>query len=251
MTWLLGWLWWLVLPVRKRLAVDNFRRAFPEHAPGELRRTVGEIVMAYVHLLLGRRAEVEGAELLVGGGIIVAGHGMNWDIAMVTVGERAPLTIFVKPPSNRFAAWAIERWRRAAGVELLPPHGSMAAAYDALDRGRFVVFVQDQRHNKGIAVPFFGRPALTSPAMAAMAWRSRRPIFGVWQRCDRGRYTVSVERLPWPVPDDREQAIIELTARTQRFYEDRIRTAPYGWLWLHKRWKNAPPRCADPLAGEH
>lgn len=247
MTRLIGWLWWLLLPVRKHLAIANYRQAFPDRDPGELRRTVGEMVMAYVHLLLGRRAEVEGVELLSGGGIIVAGHGTNWDIALISVGERVPLTIFVKPPSNRLAAWAIERWRRAAGVELLPPHGSMAAAYDALARGRCVVFVQDQRHNKGIAVPFFGRPALTSPAMAAMIWRSRRPVFGTWQWCDRGRYRVRVERLHWPVPENRDEAIVELTARSQRFYEDRIRTAPHGWLWLHDRWKNAPPRCEDPL----
>lgn len=248
LAWLIGWLWWLVVPVRKRLAVEQYRRCFPDRDPGELRRTVGEIAAGYVDLALGSRARVEGAELLARGGLVVCGHGASWDMTLVSTGERAPVTIFVKPPSNRWLAAWIERRRRAGGVELLPPGGSMKDAYAALERGRAVYFVQDQRLNRGIAVPFFGRPALTSPAFAAMAWRTRAPMFGLWQWVEGGQHRCKVVALDWPVPEDRDQAIAELTARTQRFYEESIRTAPHAWLWLHDRWKGAPESCVDPLA---
>ncbi len=248
LTWLLGWFWWLVLPVRKRLAVQNYRRVFPDRSPGELRRTVGDLVVSYLHLAIGRRIDVQGVEALKGGGILLAGHGLCWDLALVSLARQAEVTIFVKPPSNPTAARWIEKARVAARVELLPPSGSMQAAYDALERGRVVMFLLDQRHNKGIAVPFFGRPALTSPAFASMLWRTRAPLFVGWQWREGGRYQAMVEPVQWPIPDDREVAIPQLTARTQRYYEERIRQDPPNWLWLHDRWKRAPETCEDPLA---
>ena len=235
---LLGWLWWWVLPVRRRLAVENFRRAFPDRDPRELRRGVGELAWSYVELLLGRRARVEGLDLVPPtGAICLGGHGGAFDLALISVARHVPVTIFVRTPSNPLAAWLIERLRRRAGLELLPPRDSMAAAYRALERGRVVIFVQDQRHNQGIRVPFFGRPARTSPAFAAMAWRTRAPLLGVWQWREAGGHVIRFQRLDWPVPEDRDEAIRSLTAASQRFYEDRIRTAPHAWLWLHDRWK--------------
>lgn len=249
LAWILGWFWWALLPIRKRLAIDSYRRCFPERDPTELRRTVGEIGSGYVDLVLGRRAVVHGAELLSHGGLLLCGHGASWDMTLVSLGEQTPVTIFVKPPSNPQAARWIEARRRASGIELLPPDGSMRAAYMALEAGRTVMFVQDQRLNRGQAVPFFGRPALTSPGFAAMAWRSRAPLFGLWQWYQDGQHRCQVERLDWPVPEDRDQAIAELTARSQRWYEEKIRTAPHAWLWLHDRWKHAPETCDDPLEG--
>lgn len=250
LTWILGWLWWTLIPARKRLAVENFRRCFPERDPGELRQGVGEMVRAYLDLIRGRRSPVQDVELLAQGGIFLVGHCAAWDLALVSVAEQVPVTIFVKTPSNPLVARIIEQLRRRTGMELLGPDGSMEAAYQALARGRVVTFTQDQRRNRGLAVPFFGRPALTSAAFAAMAWKTRAPMYGGWQWVEGGRYWARIYRLDWPVPEDRDQAILELTARSQRFYEATIRTAPRSWLWLHDRWKGAPPHCEDPLRGE-
>lgn len=235
---LLGWLWWWLLPVRRRLAVDNYRACFPERESAELRRTVGEIAVGYLDLLLGRPAEVQDIELLARGGIVLAGHGGAWDLVLIRASERIPVTIFVREPKNRLAGWLIRRLRGRGDLELLPPRGSKEAAYRALERGRVVVFVQDQRHNTGIPVPFFDRAAWTSPAFAAMAWRTRAPIFGAWpRREDDGRHRVRVERLDWEIPEDRDAAIEALTEQSQRWTEARIRQRPWSWLWLHDRWK--------------
>ncbi len=241
MTGLLGWLWWTLLPVRKRLAVANYRACFPERSPAELRRTVGELVLGYLELARGRRAELRDWEMLRGGGLVLAGHGGAWDLCLVSVAAAVPITVFVRTPTNRLAARLLERARQGVDLELLPPRGSMEAAYRALDRGRVVVFVQDQRHNAGLAVPFFGRPALTSPAFGAMAWRTRAPLFGAWQgREPDGQHWLQIERLPWEIPADRDEAIQTLTARSQAFYAEKIRLRPYSWLWLHDRWKIPP-----------
>jgi Kdo2-lipid IVA lauroyltransferase/acyltransferase len=233
-----GWIWWWLVPIRKRVAIASYARAFPERDPRELRRTVHEIVVGYLELLLGRRAIVHGAEIVEGGGLALAGHLDAWDLALVSGALAYPITIFVKPPANPIAAWVVERIRRRSGAELLPPHGAMEAANKALEARRVVVFVQDQRLNRGIDVPFFGALALTSPAFAAMAWRTKAPLFGIRQWKEGGVHQLRVTRLDWPVPADRDEAIRVLTERSQQFYEAAIRERPWSWLWLHDRWKH-------------
>ena len=237
--WVIGWLWWTLVPIRKRLAIANLQAALPDVPPGPtLRRAVGGLVAGYVELLSGRQARVVGAEQITGGALCLAGHGEAFDVAITSAAAHLPVTIFVRTPANRMAAWVVERLRRRSGLELLPPRGSMDRAYDAVRRGRVVVFVQDQRHNTGLAVPFFGRPALTSAAFGAMAWRTRAPLFGGWPTRDPdGRLRVTIEPLGVAIPEDRDEAIAALTEASQRFYEDRIRAAPHGWLWLHDRWR--------------
>lgn len=235
---LLGWLWWLVVPIRRRLAVANYRWAFPDRDAGELRRSVGEVVWGYLQLAIGVQARLEGLDQVRPGTICLAGHGASWDLALVSAAQHLPISIFVKTPSNPLAAWVIERLRRRGDLELLPPSNSMPSAYAALSRGRLVVFVLDQRHNQGIDVPFFGRPARTSPAFAAMLHRTHAPVVGAWPRRDeRGRHVVRFEPLPVDVPTDREEAVRTITAASQRWYEDRIRERPLSWWWLHDRWK--------------
>lgn len=238
--WLLGWIWWLVLPVRRRLAIANHQAAFPERPPGELRRTVGELAWSYVELALGHRATVDGLEDHSGGALVLAGHFSGWDLALLSLADHAPVTIFVREPSDRLARAIVSRLRRHPNLELLPPRGAMDRAYAALGAGRLVLFVQDQRHDAGLAVPFLGRNALTSAGFAAAAWRTRAPVLGMTQHRDaRGVHRVRLHPLTLVTPEDRDSAIASLTAASQVFYETALRARPWTWWWLHDRWRPA------------
>lgn len=236
---LLGWLWWWVLPVRKRVAIANFQAAFPDRDPAELRRTVGEMVWSYVELALGKRATVHGAELASEGGLCLAGHLGAWDLCLISAAAEVPISVFVRPPTNPLIAWWIGRARTRAGLELLSPRGSAISALRALRQGRVVVFIQDQRHNQGTPVPFFGRPALTSRGFGMLATKTGAPLLGATQWRDAsGAHHIKVERLSPTRPEDPVEAVEALTAFSQAFYEERIRENPYSWLWLHDRWRS-------------
>ncbi len=235
---LMGWVWWTLLPVRKERAITNYRHAFPDRDPRELKRTMGELVLGTSELLAGRTIEVSGLDEVEPGSIVLTGHCGAVDLLATSVAPQVPCTAFVKEPTNRLARWYVRRRRAQSGGEMLPPHNSMAAAYQALEDGRVLVFYLDQRHNRGIPVPFFGKDAWTSAAFASMAHRTRAPIYGAWTwRDEAGRCTGRVERLALDIPEEREEAISAITASTQDFYERMIRTAPHNWLWLHDRWK--------------
>ncbi len=235
---LIGWLWWWVIPIRKKLAIANYAAAFPERDPRDLQRTVGELVAGYVDLLRGRPVALQGMELVQQGGVCLAGHGGAWDLGLCAAARQVPATIFVRTPSNRLAAWWITRMRERSGIELLPPRNSALKALRALKRGRLLVFVQDQRENDGIRIDFFGRPARTSRGLATIVYHTKAPVFGAWQwRDEAGQHHLSVEPIEIPFPDDPDEAPAVITRATQAWYEDKIRSAPHSWLWLHDRWR--------------
>ena len=110
----------------------------------------------------------------------------------------------------------------------------------ALEAGRMVMFVQDQRHNRGIVAKFLGRPARTSAAFAAMVHRTRAPVVGLWQERTRSGHRCWFQPLPVDIPEDRDQAIPILTQVSQDYYSSQIKTQPANWWWLHHRWKQIP-----------
>jgi len=243
--WLLGWVWWLLVPVRRAVAWSNLQQAIPGTEGAALRHAVGSVAWGYLELLVGPRVDWRGLEAARGGAVLFTAHLGPWDPCLVEAARICPLTVFLKVPSSGAAAWAIERLRRRPGVDLeaLPVRDAMEAAHDALERGRLIVFVLDQRHAAGVPVDFFGRPAWTSAAFAAMVHRHRPRVFASHQWRDAsGRVHARAERLNWTVPDDRDEAVRELTASTQRWIEGRVRATPGDWWWLHRRWKAPTPK---------
>ena len=240
---LLGWVWWWLVPVRARHAAAALHRALPNAPVALLRHAVGSVAWGYVELVGRRRVRWTGLEAARGGAVLFTGHLGPWDPCLVAAARIVPLTVFLKTPTSPVAAAAVRWLRRQPGVDLepLPVTGAMDAARAALARGRLVVFVLDQRHAAGIPVPFFGRPAWTSAAFAAMVFRDRPRVFASvqWRAAD-GSLHARAHRLHWSVPEERDVAVAELTARTQAWLEARVREHPGDWWWLHRRWRVPP-----------
>ena len=233
--WVVAFLWWWVVPVRKGVAVDNLRASLPdEHPRRVLTRMMHDLVLGYVEMLRfgSLRITVEGASEVPPGSILLGGHGGSWDVALLAWAEHIPLAIFLRTPTNPWVRDRLAALRRAHDVEALETGARMPDAYAMLERGRSVFFIQDQRHHKGIDSPFFGRAAKTSTGLAAAVQKTGRPVFAAWQwREGVGRHRLRIERLP--VRGD-TQAV---TDAANAWYEARIREHPHGWLWLHRRWR--------------
>lgn len=253
--WLAAWIWWWVLPVRRSVAVDNLRQALPD-APvrATLTRMMHDIVLGYVELLRWDREVrrglpptviVEIPPLVQPGSLILSGHGGMWDLLVLAMARYHTMAIFLRPPTEPWARERLRDLREAHGVHALVGRASMADAYAALEAGENVCFVQDQAYAKGVASPFFGRPAMTSLGFAAALLATGRPAWGCWPvRVGLGHHRLDVA--PFEVPPltgDREADLQAVTDATNRWYEAHIRARPHGWLWLHRRWKpGATPR---------
>lgn len=98
----------------------------------------------------------------------------------------------------------------------------------------------DQKLNNGIAVPFFGRDAMTAPALAQFALKYDCPVIPVRvERLSDANFRMTFYPALTIIPtEDREADVLRIMTEVNAIMEGWIRERPAQWLWLHKRWPN-------------
>jgi KDO2-lipid IV(A) lauroyltransferase len=120
------------------------------------------------------------------------------------------------------------------------PKGTVAArrALAALKQGRHIAMLVDQKMNDGIPVPFFGRDAMTAPALAKFALHFDCAVVPV--RVDRlphARFRITAEPpLSYRRTGDASRDELALMTQVNQVLERWIRERPDHWFWLHRRW---------------
>ncbi len=150
-----------------------------------------------------------------------------------------PLTRIYRPPNNPLVDRLIRRARRHITGELLPKGLEGARRTIEIVRGGgHLGMLVDQKMNDGIPVPFFGRPAMTAPALAQIALKFGCPVIPA--KVERVRETHFLITLypPLEMPDsgDRRADVKTAMALVNRTIEGWVRERPEQWLWLHRRW---------------
>ena len=111
----------------------------------------------------------------------------------------------------------------------------------ALRDGRVVVLASDQDAlERGVFVPFLGRPASTFRGPARLALRHDVPLFfGVLVREGQG-YRMVLERVEAGPGADADPETRLTRAWVERL-EDHVGRRPEQYFWFHRRWKTEPP----------
>jgi KDO2-lipid IV(A) lauroyltransferase len=241
-----------------RRARRNLENALPALTAAEIAGIVarmwdnlGRVAAEYPHLRKirvfdpGGRVETHGVEHIdraVAAGrrmIIFSGHLANWEIAMLAaVQYGSPVAQIYRAANNPLVDRMIRRFRGRGG-ELIPK-GPVAArrAIAVLRRGEHLTLLADQKMNDGIPVPFFGRTAMTAPALAALALRFDCDLLPARvERLAGAHFRLTVfPPLPLPKSSDLHADIATLMALVNRTLEEWIRDRPEQWFWLHRRW---------------
>jgi Kdo2-lipid IVA lauroyltransferase/acyltransferase len=245
------------LGIGKR-ARTNLENAFPQLPPAAIDGIVrgmwdnlGRVVFEYPHLRRIKvfagdgRVEVRGLENLDRAlaadrrVIMFSGHIGNWEIAALAGGQYGlDIAQIYRAANNPLVDRLLARLRGDLG-ELIPK-GAVASrrAVAALRRGGHLSLLADQKLNDGIAVPFFGRPVMTAPALAILALRFDCDVLPVRVERLRGthfRLTV-YPKLLLPDSGDRDADTLALMTDVNRTLEEWIRERPEQWFWLHRRW---------------
>ncbi|HJU18019.1 MAG TPA: lauroyl acyltransferase [Stellaceae bacterium] len=241
-----------------RLARHNLRRAFPALDEAGIARilsgmwdNLGRVAAEYPHLRRirlferGGRVETRGFEHIDRAiaakrrMILFSGHIANWEIGALAPAQYGfPAAQIYRAASNPLIDRLLARLRGGHG-ELIPK-GRLAArrAIAALDSGRHLTLLADQKMNDGIAVPFFGRPAMTAPALAHLALRFDCDVLPARvERLQGAHFRLTVyPPLPLPRERNRHAGAAILMAAVNATLEDWIRDHPEQWLWVHRRW---------------
>jgi len=245
------------LGVSKRARL-NLRRALPELTERDVAKTIeamwdnlGRVAAEYPHLRKirvfepGGRVETHGFEHMdraVATGrrmIIFSGHIANWEIGMLAA-VQCGITVaqIYLAANNPLIDRMITRFRGGGG-ELIPK-GAVAArrAIAVLRSGAHLTMLADQKMNDGIAVPFFGRMAMTSSALAALALRFDCDVLPARVERLAGAYfrLTVFPALPLPRSGDQRADIAALMTRVNQTLESWIHERPGEWFWVHRRW---------------
>jgi KDO2-lipid IV(A) lauroyltransferase len=247
------------LGISKRARI-NLQRALPALPEDEIRAIVramwdnlGRTAAEYPHLQRlrvfapGGRIETSGFEHMdraVAAGrrmIIFSGHIANWEIgALAAVQYGIRVVQIYRAANNPIVDRMIARFRGDPALDTFIPKGSHAArmALAAMRGGRHLTMLADQKLNDGIPVPFFGRDAMTTAALALLALRFGCDVLPARVERLRGaRFRLTVfPPLPLPRTGDKDADLTQLMTAVNATLESWIRDRPEQWFWLHRRW---------------
>jgi KDO2-lipid IV(A) lauroyltransferase len=252
------------IPYRKKVALENLKKSFPEKSDEEIRRI---LKLAYVNLgitffeFMGFAnlkisdfdgfVKLENFDVVVEalkkgkGLILMSGHFGNWELGAIATGIKIgkPLNVIVKKQRNKFVDREINKWRCWFGNKVISMEKAFRESLRILSEGGIVALLADQSAPKeGLYVNFLGRPASTFTGPAIMSIRTGAPIVvGFAIREENYGYRIVFEKIDFTPSENEDENIIKLTQLHTSMLEKYIRLYPDHWLWFHRRWKHQPP----------
>ena len=259
----LGLLFYLVDAKHRRVAITNLAQSFPRRSPGEIRTIVRCMFKHFGRLLFEilkfstlshqgmlRRVEFEGEDrarlaYAQGRGVLFfTGHFGFWELHAIVHGlQLRPIGVLARALDNPRLNALLQDVRERTGNTVIYRQGAVRRVLKTLAAGEGVAMLIDQHMHSADAiwVDFFERPAATTSTLAALALRTGAPVVPVFALpIDGGRYRMIYEHAVEPPEGEGPDAIREFTQRCTDVLEMYVRRHPELWLWMHRRWRDAP-----------
>lgn len=259
----LGWTFYALDRPHRRVALTNLEQCFPNRPAAE-RRAIARATFAHFGQVLLKlltfsalspremleRAEYEGDERVrlayaKGKGVLFfTGHFGFWECqAMAHAVKLRPIGVLARALDNTRLNDLLERIRTATGNHVIYRQGAVRRVLKTLAAGDGVALLIDQHMHSSDAiwVSFFQRPAATTSTLAALALRTGAAVIPVFaEPLPGGRYRFIYEPPVEPPKSEGPEAIREFTQRCTDVLEMHVRRKPELWLWMHRRWRDAP-----------
>jgi KDO2-lipid IV(A) lauroyltransferase len=177
---------------------------------------------------------------------ISEGHGLvmltphlgGFEIIPRVLAQHFPATILYRPSRQAWLNEVVEEGRAYPNMHFVPTnlHG-VRQMTRALTRGEAIGILPDQvpSGGEGVWVPFFGRPAYTTPLPARLANRNNTPVvMFTAKRKDLGQgWLMQATRLS-PLSEDASLGAAELNVAI----ENAVLVAPEQFIWSYNRYKH-------------
>ncbi len=259
--WMIGLIWFDVVRIRRRDAIRNVQRVFPEktekQAAQMARKSLYHMGLTltefYSMPFLDQKkfeeiVDLEGNEyidkaLQQGRGVfLLAPHVGNGDFGTAALASWGYKVHII---SKVFEwQWLNDLWfgaRKAKGVRFIPPRKSSYEILKALKKNEIVIFVLDQYTGppNGILTTFFGYETGTAVGLALFAKKSGAPVIPIYdKRIGNGRHKITCSPpIEFEEKTSKEETLRHMTEKYNRALEKQILDAPEQWMWVHRRWK--------------
>jgi len=258
----LTFIFYYLIPIRKKTVLDNLTNAFPEYDEKKIQNIAynayKSFLTAFIEILYLpkiRRPELEAAvycpnkDLIEAkfreekGVILLSAHFGNWEYvaASVALQLNLPFSVVVKPQRNPYVSDWMNNVRTRWNNDIVSLGLSIRKIYQTLKEKKIVAMVADQRGpQESIKVEFFGRKVSVHVGPVVLALKTGAPILcGIPVRQKDFSYALVMHEISKDnLPEDDEEKIVELSQRHTSYLESFIREHPEQWLWMHKRWKH-------------
>jgi KDO2-lipid IV(A) lauroyltransferase len=259
----IGLAFYLIDWQHRRVAHSNLEQCFPNKPAHERRAIARATFMHFGQVLLKLLtfstltpeqmmacSEYEGDERVrlayaKGNGILFfTGHFGFWELhALAHAVKLRPIGVLARALDNARLNQLLEQVRTATGNHVIYRQGAVRRVMKTLAAGEGVAMLIDQHMHSpdAIWVNFFRRPAATTSTLAALALRTGAAVIPVFAHpLPGGRYKFVYESPVEPPQDEGPEAIREFTQRCTDVLEMHVRKHPELWLWMHRRWRDAP-----------
>jgi len=259
----LGLMFYALDRAHRRVALTNLEQCFPNKPAGVRRAIARATFMHFGQVLLKlltfsalspeqmlERSEYEGDERVrlayaKGNGILFfTGHFGFWECqAIAHAVKLRPIGVLARSLDNSRLNDLLERIRAGTGNHVIYRQGAVRRVLKTLAAGEGVAMLIDQHMHSpdAIWVDFFERPAATTSTLAAIALRTGAPVVPVFALpIGGGRYRMIYEHAVEAPATDNPDRIREFTQRCTDVLEMYVRRHPELWLWMHRRWRDAP-----------
>jgi KDO2-lipid IV(A) lauroyltransferase len=244
----------------RRVALTNLEQCFP-NKPAHERRAIargafkhfGQVLLKLLTFStltpeqMMAASEYEGDERVrlayaKGKGILFfTGHFGFWELhAVAHAIKLRPIGVLARALDNPRLNDLLEQVRTRTGNHVIYRQGAVRRVMKTLAAGEGVALLIDQHMHSpdAIWVNFFRRPAATTSTLAALALRTGAAVFA--HPLPGGRYRFVYESPVEPPQQEGPEAIREFTQRCTDVLEMHVRKHPELWLWMHRRWRDAP-----------
>lgn len=254
----LGWVLYVVVASRRKVADTNLRLCFPEWSAAEREQHVRKVFVLFAqtwldrgwlwhapaHVTLRRLRLMGDVGQLSGNAptVLFAPHFLGLDAGATALSQQVQRqfsTIYTPQSNPILDAWIAAGRRRFGNAALYNRKAGVKPVLAALRAGDPLYLLPDMDFGPDdcLFVPFFGVTAATVPSLPRFARLGRAKVVPVLTRLTASGYDVEI----LPAWDDFPSTDLAADCRVmnQRL-EAYIRAMPDQYYWVHKRFKTRP-----------
>ena len=254
---MLGLLFYYIIPLRKSVALKNISIAFPDQTKRENNQLVkdcychfGMILADFFRLPKVKREKntsivnipPESIKLFKQnqGGIILTGHLGNWEYIGPFLCLRGIKCAGVAQiQHNSTSDVFFNELRKTDLMRIIPVDAGSKVMIRSIREGYYLGLISDQNAGrKGTKAQFFNSPISVPKGAAAFHLKTNTPILlGFCILSMDFTYHLSFQEMDMKgLPENSNDAIVEINQRYSKLLEEAIRENPQQYFWFHRKW---------------
>lgn len=254
----LGWLLYVLVGRRRRIAEINLALCFPQQDAAQRRRMVRRHFVLFAQAWLDRgwlwggRPEQVRSRLRLQGAVhelqstaptlLFAPHFVGMDagwIGLTAHVERRFCGLYARQRNPVMDQWMAAGRRRFGEPHIVAKSAGLKALVSALRAGEPLYLLPDMDYGPrdSVFVPFYGVTAATIPSLSRFARMGGARVLPILSRLTPEGYDITV--LP-PWQDFPTEDVMADTARMNQLLQEWIDETPEQYYWVHKRFKTRP-----------